>query len=200
MVVVGLTGSIGTGKSAVASMFRELGAYVIDFDDLSRDAVLPDTAAWKKIVETFGEEVLNKDRTINRDALGRTVFNDNNLRRRLESIIFPVIFKLDVQRTKDIASRDPSAIIIKDIPLLIENGMQKYVDCVIVVSVSREVQISRLMERDGMSRDEAEHRISLQMPVEEKIKFADYVIDNGSSLEETRRQVENVYAELKSRG
>ena len=196
MIIVGLTGSVGTGKSTVAGFFEELGAYVIDWDKLARDVVRPHSSAWKEIVEYFGKDVLNKDLTINRQKLANTVFTEKNRVAKLNQIVHPEVFKEDERITNEIKNRDPDALIIKDIPLLFEVGLSIFVDKIVVVSASEEVQLQRLEEK-GMSRDDAESRIRSQLPLEEKNESADFVINNNGPLEETKRQVEEIYSLLR---
>ena len=196
MIIIGLTGSVGTGKSTVARLFRELGAYVVDWDELAREVVRPHSKAWREIVECFGEGFLNEDLSINRPKLAELVFSDRERLRRLESIVHPEVFREDERITAQIGRRDRDAVVVKDIPLLHECADQIVVDKVIVVSASEETQLRRLEDK-GMSREEARRRIRSQLPIEVKIEHADFVIDNDRSLEGTKRQVEAVYSSLK---
>jgi dephospho-CoA kinase len=196
MIIVGLTGSVGTGKSTVADFFAELGAYVIDWDKLAREVVRPRSSAWIKIVEYFGKDVLNKDLTINRQKLANMVFTEESSVAKLNQIVHPEVVKEDERITNEIKNRNPDALIIKDIPLLFEVGLSMLVDKIVVVSASEEAQLQRLEEK-GMSRDDAESRIKSQLPLEEKNKSADFVINNNGPLEETKRQVEEIYSLLK---
>ena len=199
MIIVGLTGGLGTGKSTVTNLFRELGAYVVDWDELARRATRPRSKAWKEITEHFGTGILDDDLTINRQKLARIVFSDKRKLAELNLIVHPEVFKEDERITDEIASRDPDALIIKDIPLLFEVGRHMSVDKIIVVSASKRTQLRRLREK-GIAREEARSRMKSQLPLEEKTKSADFVIDNDGSLEETRRQVENLYSLLRSKG
>ena len=195
MIIVGLTGSVGTGKSTVASLFKELCAYVIDWDELAREVTRPHLKAWKEIVEYFGKGILNEDLTINRQKLADIVFSNKEKVAKLDQIIHPEVFKEDERITDEIKSLDPDALVIKDIPLLFELTRPVYVDKMVVVSVSEQTQLRRL-EQKGMSREDAQRRIKFQLPLEEKIKSADFVINNDGSLEETKRQVEEIYTLL----
>jgi dephospho-CoA kinase len=195
MIIVGLTGSVGTGKSTVASLFKELGAYVIDWDELAREVTRPHLKAWKEIVEYFGKGILNEDLTINRQKLADIVFSNKEKVAKLDQIIHPEVFKEDERITDEIKSLDPDALVIKDIPLLFELTRPVYVDKMVVVSASEQTQLRRL-EQKGMSREDAQRRIKFQLPLEEKIKSADFVINNDGSLEETKRQVEEIYTLL----
>jgi len=196
MIIVGLTGSVGTGKSTVDNFFRELGAYIIDWDELAREVVRPHLKAWEEIVEYFGKDFLNEDLTLNRQKLADMVFPDKEKVAKLNQLVHPQVFKEDERITNEIKSLDPDALIIKDIPLLTEVARPLFVDKIIVVAASEQTQIRRLGER-GMSREDAQNRIKSQLPLDEKIKFADFVIDNDGTLEETKKQVEEVYSLLK---
>jgi dephospho-CoA kinase len=195
MTIVGLTGSVGTGKSTVTKFFRQLGAYIIDWDELARAVVRPHSKAWKEIVEYFGKDFLNEDLTINRQKLAEVVFSDKEKVTKLNHIVHPEVLKEDERMTSEIKSLDPDALIIKDIPLLFELTRPIFVDRIVVVSASEQTQLKRLEEM-GMSREDAQSRIKSQLPLEEKIKSADFVINNDGSLEETKRQVEGIYTLL----
>ena len=195
MTIVGLTGSVGTGKSTVTKFFRQLGAYIIDWDELARAVVRPHSKAWKEIVEYFGKDFLNEDLTINRQKLAEVVFSDKEKVTKLNHIVHPEVLKEDERMTSEIKSLDPNALIIKDIPLLFELTRPIFVDRIVVVSASEQTQLKRLEEM-GMSREDAQSRIKSQLPLEEKIKSADFVINNDGSLEETKRQVEGIYTLL----
>ena len=196
MIIVGLTGSVGTGKSTVTNFFRELGAYIIDWDELAREVTRPHLRAWKEIVEYFGKDFLNEDLTINRQKLAEIVFSDKGKVAKLNQIVHPEVFKEDERITNEIKSLDPDALIIKDIPLLFELTRPIFVDKVVVVSVSEQTQLRRLEEK-GMSREDTQSRIKSQLPLEEKIKSADFVINNDGPLEETKKQVEEIYSLLR---
>jgi dephospho-CoA kinase len=196
MTIVGLTGSVGTGKSTVTNFFRELGAYIINWDELAREVTRPHLRAWKEIVEYFGEDCLNEDLTINRQKLAEIVFPDKQKVAKLNQIVHPEVFKEDERITNEIKSLDPNALIIKDIPLLFELTRPIFVDKTGVVSASEQTQLRRLEEK-GMNREDAQNRIKSQLSLEEKIKSADFVINNDGPLEETKRQVEEIYSLLR---
>jgi dephospho-CoA kinase len=196
MIIVGLTGSVGTGKSTVAKFFGKLGAYVIDWDELAREIIRPHLRAWKEIVEYFGKDFLNEDLTINRQKLADIVFSDKEKLAKLNQIVHPEVFEEDERITNDIKSRDPNALVIKDIPLLFELTRPIFVDKIVVVSASEQTQLRRSEEK-GMSREDVQRRIKSQLPLEGKIKSADFVINNDGPLEETKRQVEEIYSLLK---
>lgn len=204
LLTIGLTGGIASGKSVVAKMLQERGLPLIDADVLAREVVAPGQPALQEIVEQFGEHMMLPDGTLNRRALGELVFSDPEARKRLEAITHPRIAELRLQKRKEIEQsllhslHKPIAIVC-DIPLLFEAGLQNEVDRVWVVWVPREVQIERLMKREGLSREAAEQRLKAQWPLDEKKKLADVVIDNSGTLEETERQVDAALHDLAHR-
>ena len=199
MLNVGLTGGIASGKSTVARMLAEKGAVLIDFDELAHAVQEPEGAVWREIIRHFGEEILHEDRTIDRRKLGETVFADREKRELLNRLVHPAIFEEWQRRLAEIRVRRADAIVVSDIPLLIEAGLKGMVDLVLLVYITPEVQIRRVMARDGFSREGAERRLAAQMPIEEKLRWADIVIRNGGSPEETRRVVSEVWMELNIR-
>jgi len=196
-LIVGLTGGIAAGKSTVSQMFKDLGAYLIDFDELAREVVKPGKRAWQKIVEYFGNDILNEDLTLNRQKLGELVFHDPKKLRKLNEIVHPEVFREDQRITDEILSKNPRALIIKDIPLLTEAGAQKLVEKIIVVYASSQTQLERMIER-GFNEEEARARIDAQAPLEEKLKYADFIIYNDGPLEDTRKQVAEIYLKLRN--
>jgi dephospho-CoA kinase len=196
VIIVGLTGSVGTGKSTVTNFFSEMGAYIIDWDELARAVTRPHSKAWKAIVKYFGKGILNGDLTINRQKLAEIVFSDQEKLTKLNQIVHPEVFKEDERITNELARLNPDALIIKDIPLLFELTRPIYVDKKVVVFASEQTQLKRLEEK-GISRKDARNRIQSQLPLEEKLKSADFVINNDGPLEETERQVKEIYSLLK---
>lgn len=196
-LLLGVTGSIATGKSTVSKMLEELGAPLIDFDVLARQVVEPGEEAWKEIVDYFGRQVLQEDETIDRKKLSHVVFRDMEKRKKLESFTHPRIFEAFYKQVSDIAGRIPDPIIQVGIPLLIELNLQYRFDKLLVVYIPRDMQIERLMKRDGISREEAENILKAQLPIDEKVGFADFVIHNEGTLEETKKQVEDVWRKMK---
>ena len=196
MLRVGLTGSIGVGKSFVASLFTELGCHVLDADQTAREVVMPGTSGLKALTETFGEDILNTDGTLDRKRLGALIFADQSQRQRLNHILHPFIIARQDEILREWEIQDPSGIGIVDAALMIESGGYRRFDKLIVVHCRPEVQLERLMLRDKLSRDEAQRRIDSQMPQEEKQKFADYLIDTSDGFELTRSQTKHVYEEL----
>ena len=202
MIIIGLTGSVGSGKSTVSNFFKDLGAYVIDWDELARKVTRPNLAAWKEVVDHFDKGILNDDLTIDRQKLADIVFSDKEKLAKLNQIVHPRVFQEDEAITDEIKGHDPDALIVKDIPLLFEVTPPIFVDKVIVVTTSEQIRLRRL-EAKGMNRKEAQRRTKSQLPLEKKIESADFVINNDGPLEETRKQVEEICSLLrqeKSRG
>jgi dephospho-CoA kinase len=198
MILVGLTGVIASGKTAVSEYFKRLGAHLIDADELAHQAIAPGTDAWRAIQDTFGSEILKPDQTVDRQKLGEIVFNDPEKRKRLNVIVHPHVFLEEERLRKEIMEKDPKAVIIFDAALLIETGFHESVDKVVVVTVDRHTQLKRLMERNGLSRTEAMKRIASQFPSSIKKRYADYVINGSQSLEVIERKVAEIYRDLVS--
>ena len=196
MLRVGLTGSIGVGKSFVTSICEELGCHVLDADQTAREVVMLGTTGLKAITEEFGEEILNPDGTLNRKQLGALVFADESRRQRLNHLLHPFIIARQDEIMREWEAEDPNGIGIIDAALMIESGGYKRFDKLIVVHCRPEVQLERLMLRDKLSRDEALRRINSQMPQEEKLRFADYLIDTSDGFELTRTQIISVHQKL----
>jgi len=201
MIIAGVTGTIGTGKSTVARMFAELGAFVIDHDRISREVVEPGKPAWQSIVYCFGNCVLNDDLSINRRALADVVFNDPARLQMLNSIVHPAVLNEDQRLVEELKRVDPTGLIIKDVPLLLEAGPEiahLLVEKIIVVFASPDVQLKRLIVR-GVPEEDARSRIKTQLPVSDKAKYADYVVNNDGTLDQTRQQVKDIYSRLMGR-
>ena len=196
MLNIGLTGGIGSGKSTVDRLFREKGAYIVDFDMLAHEAEAPGSTAWKEIIAHFGKKILNEDGTINRERLGTIVFRDRKQLEKLNAIVHPSLFNEWKRTIEAIHLQKEDAIIISDIPLLIEVGWHEYVDFVILVYISPEEQIKRIMNRNGYSRHDAMDRLNSQMPIDEKVPYAHFIINNEGPVEETRKIVDNVWLQL----
>jgi len=195
-LVAGITGGIASGKSLVLKLFMELGAFGIDCDKLSREAVRPCSDAWWQVVNYFGKEIVGRDLEIDRKRLRNIIIEDKGKRRVLEAIIHPEVMAMCRARIEAIKKIEPDALIIVDVPLLIETGLQAEFDTVIVVYVSEPEQIRRVMEREGVDEEEARRLIGLQMPLREKLRFADVVINNEGRIEETAKQVKQVFQSL----
>ncbi len=196
MIFVGLTGGVATGKSTVAKMLERCGAFVIDADALAHQVMEPGKPAWRAIVKTFGKTVVHPDRTINRPALGAMVFRNRAKLRLLEQIIHPRVAREQAKLTRLACRQDPKAVVIYDVPLLYEAGIDARVDKVIVVTVDRETQISRLKKRNGLTRTEALRRIRNQWPLRNKVAAADYVLDGTTARPRLFTLVTSLYREL----
>ena len=196
MVIVGLTGGIGSGKSTVTGMFKDEGAYIIDFDILARIVVEPGKPAWEKIVNYFGPHVLSSDGSIDRSALGKVIFYEEKSRKALEGFVHPMILKERDTLVEEIRDKNPSAVVIIDFPLLFELGMNKDFDKTILVYVPRDVQIKRVMQRDELSMEDVEKRLHAQMPIDEKRNLSDYIINAERAFGDMREQVKKVMYKL----
>jgi len=200
-LIVGLTGGIVGGKSTVASMFRDLGAKIIDADKLGHSIILPYKPAWKKIVKLYGKDILRNDLTIDREKLGKTVFTNQILLKKLNEITHPEIIKIikkEINSAKN-KSHNQEKILMVDAALIYETKIDKFMDKIIVVYIDKDEQIKRLIKRNNLSKDEASQRIKSQMPMEIKVEMADYVIDNNDTLDKTKKQVETIWGKLVSR-
>jgi dephospho-CoA kinase len=196
MILVGLTGGVATGKSTVAAMFQRCGAVVIDADALARDVVTPGKPAWREIIRQFGQGILNPDRTINRQTLAAIVFGNRTKLRRLERIIHPRVAREQARLTRQAAQQDPGAVVVYDVPLLFEAGIDTRVDKIVVVAADRETQIARLKKRNELSRAEAIRRIRSQMPVAQKVRSADVVIDGTLRRQAIMKVVRSLYRDF----
>ncbi|MGB4431243.1 MAG: dephospho-CoA kinase [Limnochordia bacterium] len=192
--MIGLTGGIASGKSAVAQRLRALGAVVLDADQFSREVVEPYTPGWQRVKEAF-PAVIRPDQSIDRALLGEIVFSDPQQRRTLEGIIHPEVLK----RLKEEGEKavKEGRVVFAEVPLLYEVGWDRFMDETWVVYVRPEIQIQRLLERSPLTREQAEQRIASQMPLEEKASRAQRVIDNNGPLERTWEQVDALWEELK---
>lgn len=199
VLIVGLTGGIVSGKSTVARMFRQLGADIIDADNIARAIVQPGEKAWKNIVHYFGKEILKDNQEINRKELARIVFADKEKLEKLNKITHPEIVAIIKNKIEEMRSKDSSdgTICIIEVPLLFEANLEGMMDKIIVVYLNREEQVKRLLIRNSLTQEEAINRIDSQIPMEKKLKKADYVIDNGASLGHTRIQVKQIWQELR---
>ena len=200
-LIVGLTGGIVGGKSTVASMFKDLGAKIIDVDKLGHSVILPYSPAWGKIIKLFKKDILRNDLTIDREKLGKIVFANQALLKKLNEITHPEIIKLikkEINLAKD-KTRNQEKILVIDAALIYEAKIDRLMDKIIVVYVNEDEQTKRLVKRSNLSKEEALQRIKSQMPMKEKVKMSDYVIDNSNSLDETEKQVEKIWKKLVSR-
>ncbi len=181
---IGLTGGIATGKSSVGAILKKNGAVLIEADKISRKIVEPDSKAIKLIAGAFGKDFINRDGSLNRAKLSRTIFNNSEKRELLNNILHPIILDKIWKEIEKIEKAEKSCLIVVDIPLLFECGLQKNFDINIVVTAEMETRIKRIMKRDNISREEAQKKITAQLPCSKKIKLADYVIDNSGKIEE----------------
>lgn len=186
---IGLTGGIATGKSTVSAMLVQYGAILIDADQVAREVVLPGSPVLSEVFARFGQALRQEDGSLHRKKLGEIIFNDPDARKDLEGILHPPIRSIMRQRMQQFEAEQPNRLVVADIPLLFESGHWEMYEQVLLVYVPEKVQIARLMEREGINKEQARLRISAQMPIEEKRKLADVVIDNSGTLEETKRQV-----------
>lgn len=196
MLRVGLTGSIGVGKSFVANTLAELGCHVLDADVAAREVVGTGTPGLAAVAKAFGEEALREDGSLNRERLGEIIFADEQKRALLNSILHPYIIARQDELLSEWEAKDPHGIGVVDAALMIESGGYKRFAKLIVVHCSPEEQLKRVMARNKLSREEAEQRIRAQMPQEEKKRFADYLIDSSGTREETRSRTKAVFREL----
>jgi len=187
-LVVGLTGGIASGKSTVANMLKEQSIPVIDADVIARDVVAVGEKAYEQIVEAFGEEVLNEDKSINRAKLGSIIFQDEPKRKKLNEIVHPAVRK-EMMRQQELYRNENKPLIVLDIPLLFESNLTHLVEKIIVVYVDENTQLDRLKKRNGYSTKEALSRINAQMPLREKVTKADEVINNNGTMEESKEQL-----------
>ncbi|MGS0763638.1 dephospho-CoA kinase [Syntrophomonas curvata] len=195
MRIIGLTGGIASGKSTVASVFREMGAIILDADQIAREVVLPRQPAWVDIVEFFGPRILKPDQSLNREKIGKIVFSNPDCLQELNRITHPRIMQYYKDALRQTSLEKPEAIVILEVPLLYETNMDKLCQQVVVVWVDRETQIKRLMERENLSHADAIKRVDSQMPLDEKARRADFVIDNRGSMVETKEKAAIYYKE-----
>jgi dephospho-CoA kinase len=196
LLVAGLTGNIASGKSTVATFLRRSGALIIDADQIAHEVVAPDRPAFQEIRRLFGEGILRLEGTINREKLGRLVFDNPELRRQLEAIVHPQVGAEIDRQLAHIARNQPEAVVIMDIPLLFETGRTEGLAEIIVVYAPESTQLQRLIHRNGLSADEAKARMASQMPLKEKVAKATIVIDNSGTLAATEKQTLAVYQAL----
>ncbi|MDF2662510.1 MAG: dephospho-CoA kinase [Paenibacillus sp.] len=186
---IGLTGGIACGKSTVAAMLVRRGAILIDADQIAREVVLPGAPALGAVAERFGESVLNEDGSLNRKALGEIVFKEEAARKDLEAILHPQIRATMKERMEEANRLTPDKLVVVDVPLLFESKLEFMFEETLLVYIPRELQLVRLMERDGISAEQAERRLAAQMPIDDKRALADAIIDNSGTLEQTERQI-----------
>ena len=198
MLRVGLTGGLASGKSFVGQALADAGCYLIEADQLGHEVLLPDGEAYAGVIGEFGREILDSTGLIDRKKLGRVVFDRPELLEKLNRLVHPPVFKREESMMAEIARRDPKAIVVVAAAILVETGSYKRFDRLIVVTCTLEQQIERAMKRGPYSREEVLARLSRQLPLEEKVLVADYVIDTSGTKENTLEQVRAVYNSLRS--
>lgn len=194
---IALTGGPGSGKSTVARMFRELGAVVLDADEVAREVVRPGQPAWQELRRVFGPDYFQEDGSLDREKMGRRVFQDPQARQKLNAIIHPHVTRELTRRLTDLARQGVDLVLV-EVPLLFEAGLEKNYDKIIVVDASPEEQLARLTRRDGRSLGEAAGILKAQWPLAAKKARAHYVVDNRGSLADTEAQVKKLWHELKN--
>ena len=197
MILVGLTGGIGSGKTTVARLLAERGAVVVDADELAREALRPGTRAFEQVWALFGDEVITAEGELDRSAIAGIVFADEEKRRALESITHPEVFRLLAEAVE--WHRDSNNVVVFDAPLIIETGFHEACDLVVVVTAPEEARIERLRRDRGMSQAEAAVRIAAQVGAEVREAAADVIIDNSGDIPSLERQVDELWANLAAR-
>lgn len=187
-VILGLTGSFASGKSTVAGIFRSYGAKVIDADKIAHTLIKPGSKIYKKIINYFGRDILKENKSIDRKKLGRIVFSNKHLLRELNRIVHPAVIRVIKGKIKDSRQR----VIILDAPLLIEAGLEKIVDKLIVVTITKEKQINRARKKTGLDKKNILKRVKAQIPLRDKVRIADFVIDNSGTIMETKEQINQI--------
>jgi dephospho-CoA kinase len=198
VLTAGLTGGIGSGKSEVARRLAALGAVIVDSDVIAREVVEPGTEGLAQVVEEFGDQVLSADGSLDREALAAVVFGDDDARQRLSKILHPLIGTRALEAVAAAGERDPDAIVVQDIPLLVESDLGGHYDIVIVVDTPTETQLDRLTRLRGMAESDANARIAAQATREQRRAVATHVIVNDGDLDRLDRQVRDVWAELQA--
>jgi dephospho-CoA kinase len=192
--LIGLTGGVGSGKSTVADMLRELGAEVVDADEASHAVYEPDTPGFAAVVREFGDDFV-RDGRIDRQRLGALVFGDADARHRLNAIVHPLVREWMAARTGEAAMRG-AKVVIQVVPLLFENGLERLFSTIVLVYVPEDLQVERLVKGRGLTPERARAMIAAQMPIDEKRRQVHHVIDNSRSIEKTRAQVDQLWAQL----
>ena len=197
MLRIGQTGGMASGKSYVGSCFADLGCHWIQADEIGHQVLEPGGEAYEPAVREFGPEILRPDNTIDRRKLGAIVFNNPAKLEKLNSFVHPAVYRVRARMLEEIAARDPDAIVILEVSILIETGGHRNCDKVILVICEEEQQIERAMQRSGLTREEALARMRRQMPVEQKRQYADFIVDTSGSKETTLEQVRTIYRQLR---
>ncbi len=199
MILVGLTGGIASGKSTVSDFLRQEGAYIVDADQIAHETILKGNSGYQPVVDFFGREILDAKEEIDRKKLGQIVFNDTVKLNRLNQIVHPLVFECLALEKRKIKKTHPESVVVFDAPLLIEANAHHKMDWVLLVYVDRKTQLARLIRREGLTKAEAEKRIDAQIPIDEKIPFANEKIDNRKPIETVREEVHAIYARLRKK-
>ena len=197
MKLLGLTGGVGSGKTTVSGILGDLGAVIVDADEASHAAYAPGTPGFQDVAREFGQQVV-RDGQIDRAHLGRLVFNDPDALRRLNAIVHPLVREWMAARTAEAVERG-AEVVVQDVPLLYENGLEDLFSSIVLVYVPPEVQVDRLVHGRGFTEERARAVIAAQMPIDDKRRRAHHVIDNSGTPEQTRRQVEEMWAQITGR-
>ncbi|MBC8079748.1 MAG: dephospho-CoA kinase [Gorillibacterium sp.] len=192
-MIIGLTGGIACGKSTVAAMLADRGAAIVDADQLARESAAPGSLGLQQIVEHFGSDMLQGDGTLDRKRLGNVIFNNESARKDLEAILHPLIRLKMHERMNELDGHQPNRLVVVDVPLLYESGMDSMFPEIMVVYVPRDIQLKRLMQRDGITEEQAQLRLLAQMPIEDKKLLADILVDNSQGLQETEQQIDKFW-------
>ncbi len=195
-LLVGLTGGMGSGKTLASSFFHELGAYIIDADLICRKLVEPGQPALREIADIFGKDIIDKSGNLKRNKLGQLIFGDSTKREKLENILHPKVFEFEKLKYKAICKKNPKALVIVDAALLIESGNHKEMDKVIVINADEKIRIQRILSRGKWNHEEIVARLKNQMPNEEKIKYADLILENSRDKKHLKTQVINLHTSL----
>ena len=195
-LLVGITGGMGSGKTLAAAIFLEFGAYILDADIICRKLVEPGQPALKEISKSFGKNIINKFGNLDRTKLAQVIFSDSKKKKELENILHPRVFEFEKLEYENICQKDPKALVIIDAALLIESGNYIRMDKVIVINTDKNTRIERVIARSSWKRDEVVARIDNQMPIKEKMKYADFVLDNFSDKISLRKKVKDLYEKL----
>ena len=201
-MIVGVTGGIASGKSTVSRLLAEKGAFTINLDEIGHELLKRGSPVMDELLEAFGPDILDGSGNVSRQKLGAIVFSDDAALNRLNTIMHPPIVQRSQSEARQLVSEDPNRVVVIDVPLLIEGGRQELVDVIVVVTTSPENQLQRLLDRSieesrPLNHEEAQARISAQMPLSEKVKFAHFIIDNNGTLEELSHQVDQLWDELR---
>jgi dephospho-CoA kinase len=201
-IIVGVTGGIASGKSAASRLLAEKGAFTINLDAIGHELLKRGSPVMDELIEAFGSDILDSSGDVSRQKLGTIVFTDDDARERLNAIMHPPIVQRSQSEAQRLVAEDSNCVVVIDVPLLIEGGRQELVDVIVVVTTSPENQLQRLLARSieqnrPLSREEAQARISAQIPLSKKAKFAHFVIDNNGAPEELSHQVDRLWTELR---